>query len=183
MAVHMAVYSNLSGALLARQGRTLLSNLPQKQMTYGKKMTQTHQMSSWERVFFTNAISLPFICLLFMAGKERERLSQLNSVLDIGHLHWVFVSCIVGVGISFTGWKLRDEVSATAFTLVGVLNKILTIAINQAVFKEGSLIGSVMLILAVLAGCFYEGVEEPIKSDTTVELAQQKCSKEPVRIN
>jgi hypothetical protein len=151
----------------------LLSNLQQQQMTYGKKMTQTHQMSNWERVFLTNAISLPFTCLLFMAGKERERLSQLNSVLDIGHLHWVFLSCIVGVGISFTGWKLRDEVSATAFTLVGVLNKILTIAINQAVFKDGSLTGSVALVLAILAGLFYGGVE-PINSDTAVELAQHK---------
>lgn len=131
-------------------------------------MTQTHLMSHWERVFLTNAVSLPFTFVLFMAGQERKRLSEMVVGFRLERLYWVVVSCFVGVGISFTGWKLRDEVSATAFTLIGVLNKIFTIAVNAAVFHDGSFAGTMALVMAVVSGLMYDGVQTPASSCTAV---------------
>lgn len=36
----------------------------------------------------------------------------------------VMASCVVGVGISFTGFGFRNLVTATTFTVVGVMNKV-----------------------------------------------------------
>ena len=41
---------------------------------------------------------------------------------------WLAASCIMGVGISYSGWRARSVITATTFTLVGVLNKMATIA-------------------------------------------------------
>ena len=37
---------------------------------------------------------------------------------------YVAASCVVGVGISFTGFGFRNLVTATTFTVVGVMNKV-----------------------------------------------------------
>lgn len=42
-------------------------------------------------------------------------------------------SCITGTLIGYSGWLCRGMVSATSFTLVGVVNKFLTILLNVMV--------------------------------------------------
>jgi hypothetical protein len=141
-------------------------------MTFGKQITQTIPMTHWERVFLTNTLSLPFTLCLLVFSKERDRMEDMFAVLNPSQMHWVIASSVVGVGISFSGWKLRNEVSATAFTLVGVGNKILSILANQAFFHDGTVMGTIALLLAVLAGLFYEDTPATPSSVKQVDLVE-----------
>ena len=42
-------------------------------------------------------------------------------------------SCVAGTLIGYTGWLCRGMISATSFTLVGVVNKFLTVLLNVLV--------------------------------------------------
>jgi hypothetical protein len=44
-----------------------------------------------------------------------------NSLLALG------ASCVCGVGMSYSGFRLRKEVSATSFTVIGILCKLGTV--------------------------------------------------------
>ena len=68
----------------------------------------------------------------------------------------LLLSCLMGVAISFTGFVARREVTATCFTVVGVLNKILTV-LGSVLFsgQHASGIGILSLIVCVTAAACY----------------------------
>ena len=73
------------------------------------------------------------------------------------------LSCVIGVGISYTGWRLKDLVTATTFTLVGVLNKMATIALSALAFPgTASVQGCVALVACVMCGLAYK--DAPLRS-------------------
>ena len=70
---------------------------------------------------------------------------------------WLLLSCCIGVGISYSGWRLKDLVTATTFTLVGVLNKMATIALSALAFPGAtSARGCVALLACLLFGVAYQ---------------------------
>ena len=77
------------------------------------------------------------------------------------------MSCIIGVGISYTGWRLKDLVSATTFTLVGVLNKMATIALSALAFPgTASMQGCAALVACVMFGLAYK--DAPLRSPSSL---------------
>lgn len=84
------------------------------------------------------------------------------------------LSCVIGVGISYTGWRLKDLVSATTFTLVGVLNKMATIALSALAFPgTASTHGCVALVVCVLFGLAYK--DAPLRSGLGTRAAGGKA--------
>ncbi len=76
---------------------------------------------------------------------------------------WLLLSCVIGVGISYTGWRLKDLVSATTFTLVGVLNKMATVALSALAFPGSTSVqGCVALVACVMFGLAYK--DAPLRS-------------------
>ena len=70
---------------------------------------------------------------------------------------WLFASCVMGVGISYSGWRTRSVVTATTFTLVGVLNKMATIAFTVVVWpNDASVTGIVSLVFCIAFGLLYQ---------------------------
>lgn len=123
------------------------------QMTYGKVLTDNIVMTQWERVFYNNILALPpTVVLYFVTGENLKQLSRKD-----GDALYLILSCFVGVAISYSGWKCRSVVTATMFTLVGVLNKILTIMVAVVLWpKESSLIKTSALFACVGFGLLYE---------------------------
>ena len=121
------------------------------QMTYGKWMTEKIEMTQWERVFYTNAFALPPTFLLFFVTGEN---AEVNDVfLGDNALLWLIASCVMGVGISYSGWRTRSVITATTFTLVGVLNKMATIAFTVIVWPaDASLASIAALVCCILFG-------------------------------
>merc|ERR1719198_2609698 len=109
-------------------------------MTYGKKMTSEIDFnSSWGPVYYTNLLS---------------------------SMPMLFFSSVVGLLIGWTGWTCRSMVTATSFTLVGVINKFLTILLNVFIWdKHASGSGILALILCLLGGSRYR--QAPLRNTGT----------------
>ena len=124
------------------------------QMVYGKWLISAVKLAHLERVYYTNICGLPF--LLPLARKEFVLLPETVSTTSSFIL--IFVSCVIGVGIGYTSWRLRAVTSATFFCLVGVLNKAGTICAAFLIWpKEGSFSSFLALIGCIVSGFFYEG--------------------------
>ena len=131
------------------------------QMVYGKHLTQALDMSESERVFYTNLLSIPPTAALCVAMGEHHALPGL--VVTARAARWMLLSCGIGVGISYSGWRLKDLVTATTFTLVGVLNKMATIALSAVVFPGAtSAKGVVALFACIVFGLAYQ--DAPLRS-------------------
>ena len=89
------------------------------------------------------------------------------------------VSSVVGTLIGYTGWSCRSLVSATTFTLVGVINKFITILLNVFIWdKHASPLGIMALVLCLVGGSFYQqapmrAVDKPLGVDEFFKLGKQ----------
>lgn len=68
----------------------------------------------------------------------------------------VSVSCIAGSALSFFGFKLRETVSATSFTFIGVVCKFVTVLVNQIIWvHHGSSRGALILCGSIVLSTMY----------------------------
>jgi hypothetical protein len=131
------------------------------QMTYGKWITDELNMTHLERVFYTNSFAIPVTAALCVFSDDLHNLNTVH--LSSKSVIWISISCFVGFGISYSGWRARSLFTATTFALVGVLNKLLTIAVAAVIWTSDRAFSSVAcLVLCILAGAFYE--EAPLRS-------------------
>ena len=95
-------------------------------MTYGKFLLKGVKLETvWGPVLYTNILSIPPTIVLGsvlgdFAKYERTEATE-NAAL------WVTLSCIFGIAIGYSGWAARDMISATSYTLVGVVNKLISV--------------------------------------------------------
>ena len=84
-------------------------------------------------------------------------LGDLTPPLGAPQISAVLLSCVVGVGISYAGFNLRKQVTATSFTVVGVLCKIASVLLNIFIWdKHANGIGITALCICIFAGTFYQ---------------------------
>jgi hypothetical protein len=70
---------------------------------------------------------------------------------------FLLMGCVTGTGIGYSGWWCRDKVSATSFTLIGVMNKCLTILINLSMWDQHAPLGGIAsLFLCLVGGSLYQ---------------------------
>ena len=128
------------------------------EMTYGKTLTSNVKMDSvWGPVFYQNILSIiPMTALGIMAGEiSSDSVTALQVLSPVG-LGVLLFSCITGTLIGYTAWLCRGMLSATTFTLVGVVNKFLTILLNILIWdKHASPLGTLAVCVCLGAGVFY----------------------------
>lgn len=115
--------------------------------TYGKYLTEKVDMTQWERVFYTNALALPPTLAAFLLSSESHMPMNFShtSVVTLS------ISCVLGIAISYSGWKCRSEVTATTFTLIGVVSKIGTIALSVIIWPQENLVGKTACLFSCIA--------------------------------
>ncbi len=126
------------------------------QMTYGKQLLDAvHLKSTWGPVLYSNVLSIVPTLLLGAVLGDFQRLDRLTfspNATVIG-----LVSCVIGIGIGFTGWHCRGMISATSYTLVGVINKLATVLISALIWEStASWLGIVCLLLTIIGGSLYQ---------------------------
>ena len=130
--------------------------------------------SNWGRVFYTN-LWASIIAGISTAATEPE-------VLRTFHWSWasggaLAVSCALGVAMSYFAFLCRSIVSATHFTVIGNICKVLTVLINVCIWdKHATPTGIGFLMLCLVAAFLYkpspkrpvpvEPEEEMLVSDT-----------------
>lgn len=125
------------------------------EMILGKVITSSVKVQLAMQVFLTNAIGAPLMMGLGLATGELSKFHW--DMINMSNLPLLVVSCIVGAGIGFSGWWCRSLVSATSFTVIGILNKLLTVLLNIAVWdNHASWLGTLCLLGCLAGGSFYQ---------------------------
>jgi len=128
------------------------------QLTYGKFLvTGINLTSLWTPVLYTNTFSIiPALLVCTIAGELR--ISRLASVeIDSAAIMWLLLSCAIGIGISWAGFWCQSLVSATTYTVVGVMNKMLTVTVNVLIWdKHASPSGIMALCFCLVGGSLYQ---------------------------
>jgi len=128
------------------------------EMLYGKKITNGVTFNSiWGNVLFTNLFSvLPMFLLGYLLG-DYEKFKEGTFDWSIPAVSMLVLSSVVGTLIGYTGWACRGLISATSYTLVGVINKFITILLNVLIWdKHATGYGIMALIVSLAGGAFYE---------------------------
>merc|ERR1719486_1048792 len=77
------------------------------------------------------------------------------------------LSCVVGVAISYLGWRARSLVTATCYTVLGVANKMLTVLANAAVWDQRATPVGIMFLCVCLVGA--AGYKQAPLADPSLE--------------
>jgi solute carrier family 35 protein len=127
--------------------------------------------SNWGRVFYTNL----WACLIagcVSAATEPQLLMSFEWSWASGGA--LGVSCALGVGMSYFAFLCRSQVSATYFTVIGNVCKVLTVLINICIWdKHATTTGVGFLFLCLVAAFFYK--PSPLRSvpDTVAQEEEQ----------
>lgn len=125
------------------------------EMIYVKFVVDSVEMTTWGRVYYNNVLSIPpTLCLGYFFGEFNELEYVEWDSYQVGAL---VASCLVGVGISYAGFNLRKLVTATSFTVIGVLCKIASVLLNVLIWdKHANMVGMAALTICIFAGTFYQ---------------------------
>ena len=80
----------------------------------------------------------------------------------------LILSCVIGISISYFSLLARKSVSATSFTVVGNVCKVLTVVINYFIWtKHANNYGLASLSLCLFAAYFYK--QAPMRTEAVVK--------------
>ncbi len=124
-------------------------------MTWGKHVTDNSEVNLTTSVFICNVTSVIPILVLVVLEKEHLIIRE-HRWLSSRAVGVFGTSCVMGTVLSYLGWQMRMIMSATSFTVVGVLNKVLTVILNIMVWPDHVLWSSTIgLIFSLVGGSFY----------------------------
>ncbi|XP_058074890.1 GDP-mannose transporter GONST3-like [Magnolia sinica] len=128
---------------------------------YIKHVVMTIGLNTWGLVLYNNleALFLFPLELLIMGElkKIKHDIKDDSSWHSLGVVFPVGLSCLFGLAISFFGFSCRRAISATGFTVLGIVNKLLTVVINLLIWdKHSTIVGTVGLLICMLGGVLYQ---------------------------
>lgn len=139
-------------------------------MVYSAHYVLTVKLTTMGRVFYENLFSCLFCIPLALATDlvsiltdDQQTLQQHQQLGDLFHAMpsrtamLVGASCLMGFSMSWCGWALRQHITALSYTVLGVVNKLLTVLLNATVWNNhGPPMSQGLLIVGILAGSFYQ---------------------------
>ncbi|CAN0900833.1 GDP-fucose transporter 1 [Linum grandiflorum] len=137
-------------------------------MVYIKHIVSNIGLNTWGLVFYNNLLSLLISpVFLVLTGEYTEVFDALGNGRDwfkVDAFSAVALSCVFGVLISFFGFAARKAISATAFTVTGVVNKFLTVVINVMIWdKHATPFGLLCLLFTLCGGVLYQQSVTPTR--------------------
>lgn len=132
------------------------------EMAYGKRIIRSVELQTLSGpVLYTNLLGLPPMFMFAVLGRETTKFASAHTagthLFTPAAVIFLALGCLAGTGIGYSGWWCRDKVSATTFTVVGVLNKCLTILLNLVVWDQHAPMGGIAsLLLCLVGGTLYQ---------------------------
>ncbi|KAJ8750434.1 hypothetical protein K2173_015573 [Erythroxylum novogranatense] len=132
------------------------------EMVYIKHIVSTIGLNTWGLVLYNNLLSLMIAPVFWILTGEYSDLfaalaSKTGNWFEFDACFAVSLSCVFGLLISFFGFAARKAISATAYTVTGVVNKFLTIVINVLIWdKHASPFGLLCLLFTLAGGVLYQ---------------------------
>jgi len=139
------------------------------EMAYGKKIVKSVPLQTLSGpVIYTNMLTFIPMLMFASVGNEYSEFwefywGKLEGKLPAIAVSLLLCGSLVGTGIGYSGWWCRSVVSATSFTLVGVMNKCLTVIFNNLIWDQhASREGTFYLFVCVTGGIIYK--QSPMRS-------------------
>ncbi|CAL5210877.1 unnamed protein product [Lathyrus oleraceus] len=128
---------------------------------YIKHVVTTIELNTWGLVLYNNIEALMLFPLeLLIMGELKKIKHEISDESDWHSFSVVLpvaLSCLFGLAISFFGFSCRRAISATGFTVLGIVNKLLTVMINLVIWdKHSTWVGTVGLLVCMLGGVLYQ---------------------------
>ncbi|XP_058734533.1 GDP-mannose transporter GONST3-like [Vicia villosa] len=128
---------------------------------YIKHVVTTIELNTWGLVLYNNIEALMLFPLeLLIMGELKKIKHEISDESDWHSFSVVLpvgLSCLFGLAISFFGFSCRRAISATGFTVLGIVNKLLTVMINLVIWdKHSTWVGTVGLLICMLGGVLYQ---------------------------
>lgn len=128
---------------------------------YIKHVVMTIGLNTWGLVLYNNLEALLLFPLeLLIMGELKKIKREIHDESDWYSFEVVLpvgLSCLFGLAISFFGFSCRRAISATGFTVLGIVNKLLTVVINLVIWdKHSTPVGTVGLLVCMLGGVLYQ---------------------------
>ncbi|KAL6592381.1 hypothetical protein ACP70R_006605 [Stipagrostis hirtigluma subsp. patula] len=152
------------------------------EMVYIKHIVTNLGLNTWGFVLYNNLLSLMLAPIFwFVTGEHKSVFAAIESRgegwFQLDAFVAVALSCIFGLLISFFGFAARKAVSATAFTVTGVVNKFLTVVINVMIWdKHASPFGLVCLLFTIVGGILYQ---QSVTTKGSSAARREQVSEEP----
>ena len=143
------------------------------QLTYGKFLVTGIPLKSlWTPVLYTNTFSIAPACFICLLTGELAKASAADAAPISGAgLGWLVLSCLIGLCISWAGFWAQTLITATTYTVVGVMNKMLTISVNVLIWdKHASTAGLASLGCCLLGGSLYQ--QAPLRTEAAHDVAE-----------
>jgi len=160
---------------------------------YIKHVVNTVEMTTWSRVYYTNAIAaMP--CVVHAIVFENAPFNLVTGFSSPGPVGpcMLIVSAVLGTAMSYFSFFARKVLSATAFTVVGNTCKVVSIIANVFIWdKHASTAGLAALTACIVGSASYRQapLRDPknvaAKDESTVggqslELSKRGTGKSPV---
>jgi hypothetical protein len=143
------------------------------EQAYGKQIVKGVPLKTKSGpVIYTNLLGFVPMLLLANVGHEYAKFwdfywSETNTGLPPMSIFLLILGSVVGTGIGYSGWWCREMVSATSFTLIGVVNKCLTILLNLLIWDQHAPPGGIFcLFVCIAGGMIYE--QAPMRNERKV---------------
>ena len=197
------VNSQMWGSMLLMLGGSLLYawHLPHKELVgagwavvnagfaVGDRLLQRLMLSAEQRpvdmskagvTVLNNLLGIPPILLCALVTQEWKHLPAASDISFVTYL-WILASCIVGVGISYTGIWAQSLISATSFLMLINANKFAIIGIEAAFMNKrltlAQLVGAfITIVAAIMYGKAQEATKEDLKDSEQEPLVKNKQS-------
>lgn len=131
-------------------------------MIYIKHIVDSYPCNGLERTLYQNALSLPILTLILISPLETAGVSSLHAAATEYAQVALILSCVAGTILSFTGMTLRSELSATVFTILGIVCKMASAFLNELfVEAEDSVYSFACIFLSIISSSMYR--QAPIK--------------------
>jgi len=121
-------------------------------MIYIKHIVHSFECSGLERTLYQNAFAIPLLVLTVLSPLESnpayKAVAEATSRAKIA----LVLSCLAGTSLSFSGMTLRSELSATAFTVMGIMCKMMSSLLSELLVETEKTVWSLVSIFAAI--CF-----------------------------
>jgi GDP-mannose transporter len=130
-------------------------------MVYIKYVVEAYPCSGSERTLYQNFLALPILVILLNVGAEKHSVLEAANAPQSARLA-VVLTCFAGAALSFTGMSLRTELSATLFTVLGIVCKMASTLLNEIfVEPERDLARLACIAAVIISSSFYK--QAPLK--------------------
>jgi len=116
-----------------------------------KHIMNTLHMTPFGRTLYQNFFAVPLFAAVMLFDGSLDILA--GATWSPTTVAFLVASCVFGVALGLCSFLLRDSISATAFSVMGNLAKVATIAVNYVIWDNHATLSGIASLGVALAAC------------------------------